>query len=134
MINPPADTLENLIIKHYKFIKTVASIRPALEFLDLKTERAGEGIFRISLKLHNKGIFATCCQAGNDNIWTRIMRISVEPDKGQTILSGQKIQKVERLEGNHSAEFGWLISGKGKLKITAGAVNTGTVTTTIELR
>ena len=67
-------------------------------------------------------------------MWTRIMRISVEPSNGQTILSGQKIQKAERLEGDQSAEFSWLINGKGPVKITAGALNTGSVTSTIELR
>ena len=67
-------------------------------------------------------------------MWTRIMRISVEPSNGQTILSGQKIQKAERLEGNQSTEFSWLINGKGPVKITAGALNTGSVTSIIELR
>ena len=134
MINPPADSLEILINKNYKFIKAIASMHPELEFLDIKTENAGEGIFRISLKLHNKGIFATCPKIGEDNMWTRIMRISVEPSNGQTILSGQKVQKAERLEGNQSAEFSWLINGKGSVKITAGALNTGSVTSIIELR
>jgi hypothetical protein len=134
MINPPADSLEILINKNYKFIKAVASMHPELEFLDIKAESAGEGIYRISLKLHNKGIFATCPKIGEENIWTRIMRISVELLNRQNILSGQKIQKVERLEGNQSAEFGWLISGKGSVRISAGALNTGSVTSIIELR
>jgi hypothetical protein len=134
MINPPPDSLEILINKNYRFIKLIASMHPELEFLDIATEPAGEGIYRITLKLHNKGIFATCPKAGEDNIWTRIMRISVEPSNGQTILSGQKIQKAERLEGNQSAEFTWLINGRGSVKISAGALNTGSVTSTIELR
>jgi hypothetical protein len=67
-------------------------------------------------------------------MWTRIMRISAEPSTGQNIISGQKIRRVERLEGNQSAEFSWLISGKGSVKITAGALNTGTVASIIELR
>ena len=109
-------------------------MHPELEFLDIGTESAGDGIWRISLKLHNKGIFATSPKIGEDNMWTRIMRISVELSNGQTILSGQKIQKVERLEGNQSTEFSWLITGKGSVKITAGALNTGSVTSIIELR
>jgi hypothetical protein len=134
MTNPPADSLGTLIDRNYNFIKSVASMHPELEFLDINTESAGDGIFRITLKIHNKGVFATCPKIGEENIWTRIMRISVEPADGQTILSGQKIQKAERLEGNQSAEFSWLINGKGPVKITAGALNTGTVTTVIELR
>ena len=134
ILNPPADSLDLLISRNYKFIKAVASMHPELEFLDIETESVSNDIWRISLKLHNKGIFATSPKIGEDNMWTRIMRISVEPSDGQTILSGQKIQKAERLEGNQSKEFSWLINGKGSVKITAGALNTGSVTSIIELR
>jgi hypothetical protein len=109
-------------------------MHPELEFLDIKTESAGEGISRISLKLHNKGIFATCAKIGEENMWTRVMRISVEPSNGQTILSGQKVQQIRRLEGGQSTEFSWLVNGNGAVKITAGALNTGSVTSTIELK
>ena len=53
-----------LISKNYKFITAVAAMHPELEFLDIKTENAGENIFRITLKVHNKGIFATCAEIG----------------------------------------------------------------------
>ena len=46
MVNPPADSLELLISKNYKFIKAVAFMHPELEFLDIKTESAGEGIWQ----------------------------------------------------------------------------------------
>jgi hypothetical protein len=134
MINPPADTLGDLISKNYKFITAVAAMHPELEFLDIKTENSGENIFRVSLKIHNKGIFATCAEAGDNNMWTRIMRISLDPGKEQSIVSGLKVQRVARLEGDQSAEYSWLINGKGSLKVTAGALNTGTAITTIELK
>jgi Zinc carboxypeptidase len=134
MINPPADSLGDLITKNYRFITTIAFMHPELEFLDIKTENAGETIFRISLKLHNKGIFATCAEIGDNNIWTRIMRISVEPGNGLSILSGQKVQRIKRLEGDQSVEFSWLINGKGSVKVTAGALNTGTISATIALK
>ena len=109
-------------------------MHPELEFLDIRIENAGENIYRLSLKVHNKGIFATCAESGEANRWTRIMRIILEPAKGQTFLSGQKIQRIRRLEGDSSAEFNWLISGKGTVTITAGALNTGTINTTLELK
>ncbi len=79
IINPPADSLDLLINKNYKFIKTIASMHPELEFLDIESENTGEGIFRISMKIHNRGMFATSPKIGEDNMWTRIMRISAEP-------------------------------------------------------
>lgn len=134
MLNPPPDSLKILISKNYKFIIAIAGMHPELEFLDIETENTGDGINRISLQIHNKGIFATLPKIGEENMWTRIMRISVEPLNGQEILSGRKIQQVERLAGNQSAEFSWLLKGKGAVKISAGALNTGSVTSTIELR
>ncbi len=134
LINPPADTLGDLITKNYKFITAIAAMHPELEFLDIKIENAGENIFRISLKLHNKGIFSTCAEIGKNNMWTRIMRISLEPVVGQSFLSGQKVQRIDPLEGDQSVGFSWLINGKGSVKITAGALNAGIINTTIELK
>jgi hypothetical protein len=134
MINPPADKLDDLISKNYKFITSIASMHPQLEYLDPRVENAGENIFRITIKVHNKGIFATCAEVGDFNQWTRIMRIVIETGSGQSVLSGQKVQRIQRLEGDKTAGFSWLISGKGTLKITAGAVNAGTITVTLELK
>jgi hypothetical protein len=134
MINPPADTLGALISANYNFIAAIASMHPELEILDIKTENTGENIFRLSLKLHNKGIFSTCAEIGENNIWTRVMRISLEPANGQSVISDQKVQRIDPLEGNESAEFSWLISGKGPVRVTAGALNTGTISATIELK
>jgi len=133
-INPPVDKLEDLITKNSKFIIEVAGMHPELEFLDVKAEDQGENVYRLSLKIHNKGIFATCSAAGERNLWTRIMRISINPAKNQKILSGQKVQRIQRLEGSESAEFSWLITGRGMVGISAGAVNTGIITTTAELK
>ena len=134
MINPPPDTLEALVKSHYNFIKAVAEMHPELEFLDTRIEDAGDDIYRVTIKVHNKGLFATMAEVGVLNQWTRLMRIAVEPGKGQSIVSGQKIRRMKRLEGGESDEFSWLISGKGKLSVTAGAVNTGIIKTTLELK
>ncbi|MCX6261166.1 MAG: M14 family metallopeptidase [Bacteroidia bacterium] len=134
VINPPQDTIGDLISLHYKFITAISAMHPELEFLDIKVEDAGENIFRLSLKVHNKGLFATNTEVGEPNIWTRIMRLSIEPSGGQTILSGLNVQRIQRLQGDESAEFSWLISGKGRTGINAGAANVGQVTTSIELK
>lgn len=134
VLNPPSDTIVDLISSHYRFIAEISAMHAELEFLDIKVDDAGENIFRLTLKVHNKGIFATSTEAGESNIWTRIMRLTLEPAKGQTILSGLKVQKIQRLQGDESAEFSWLISGKGRVGLSAGSANVGQVTTTIELK
>lgn len=134
MINPPASMLDDLIAKNYKFIKTIAAMHPDLEFLDIKTENPGDNVYRLSLKVHNSGIFATLPEAGEMNSFTRLMRISLDLAPGQKIVSGQKVQRMQRLEGDKSASFSWLIMGKGSVKVTAGAINTGIISTNAELK
>jgi len=134
VLNPPEDTIGDLISSHYRFITEISAMHPELEFLDVKTENAGENIFRLSLKVHNKGVFATAAEIGEPNIWTRVMRLTLKPSKGQTILSGLKVQRIQRLQGDESVEFSWLISGKGPADISAGAANTGLVSTSVEFK
>lgn len=134
MTNPPADTLSYLVDSHYRFITYIAGLHPDLEFIDLKTEKAGGDIFRITALVHNKGVFATCTEAGDSNLWTRIMRIEIVPEKDQTLVSGQRIQRIRRLQGDETAEFSWLIGGSGTVQIKAGAVNTGTINTSVSLK
>ncbi|MFN8240553.1 MAG: M14 family metallopeptidase [Bacteroidales bacterium] len=134
-MNTPTDSIKEVMInKHYKFITEVAGMHPELELVDLKVENLGENIFRVTVKLHNKGLFATVAEVGDFNQWTRIMRVTFNPLNGQTFLNGQKITRARRLEGDQSAEFSWLLSGKGQARITAGALNTGTVSTVVELK
>ncbi len=134
MINPPAEKLGELISGNYRFITAVAAMHPELEFIDLTTENKGERIYRISLKIHNKGLFATCTEAGQSNMFTRLMRLNLEMGKGLSLLSGQKVQRIPRLTGNGTAEYSWLIMGKGEINISAGAINTGFIRTAIELK
>jgi hypothetical protein len=134
MINPPADSLSSLVEKNFRFITAVAAMHPELEFIDVDTEKAGDDIFRVSLKVRDKGIFATVTEAGESNSWTRIMRISAGTAKGQEILSGRKVQRISRLTGGQFAEFSWLVSGRGPVTITAGAINTGIISTTVNLK
>lgn len=133
-LNPPADSIESLINSHFRFITEVAAMHPELEFLEIKSENVGENIFRVSLKVHNKGIFATCAEIGDQFLWTRIMRITLNPSKGQAIQSGSKVQRIQRLQGDESAEFSWLISGKGPVDVTAGSANVGNINTTVDLK
>jgi hypothetical protein len=134
MINPPAEKLEDLITKNYQFIITVAAMHPELEFLDINVEKSEGNLFRLTLKVHNKGIFATCAESGALNMWTRLMRIKLETSKNQKFLSGQPIQRLPRLEGGQSEELNWVILGKGTVKISAGAINTGIISTSAELK
>lgn len=134
MINPPAEKIAELADLNYKFIAAMAEAHPELEFTETRAEDMGENIYRLTIRIHNRGVFATCAEAGQNNIFTRLMRLSLEISKGQSLLSGQSVQRIPRIVGDGVQEFSWLISGKGTVRINAGAVNTGFINTSVELK
>lgn len=134
MVNPPNDSVEVIIQRNIDFITTMAGMHPELFFSDLSTEKAGDDIYRIKVKVTNKGVFPTMAEVGLNNTFTRLMNISLVTTKGQEIISGRKSQRMNRLSGGESSEFSWLIRGRGQVKITAGAVNTGIISTTADFR
>ena len=115
MINPPADTLGDLINTHYKFITAVAAMHPELEFLDITTEDAGENIFRLTLKIHNKGVFATCAEAGDQNIWTRIMRMTSNPERDSRSSADLRFRDIKACRGMKQQSSAGSFQGRGRL-------------------
>ena len=58
---------------------------------------------------------------GDKSRWLRKVKVLLETNDGQTILSGKKIQLIDRIDGDQSVKVSWLIKGKGSVKIIAGA-------------
>lgn len=125
MYNPPEEKLNEVIESNYLFLVDAAKLHPEIELMDLKTEELQNKLYRVSLTLHNKGLFSTACQLGERVKWVRKIKLELKSDSDFQLLSGKKIILDERLEGNESREYSWLISGKGDFTISAGAVNCG---------
>ncbi|HKL67960.1 MAG TPA: M14 family metallopeptidase [Bacteroidales bacterium] len=125
MYAPPPETLDKAIENNYLFLVDAAKLHPAVELVDLKTEKLKKDIHRVSVTLHNKGIFSTTSELGNYNKWMRKMKVELSSDSDFELMSGRKIEITERLKGGQSREYSWLIHGKGNFTISAGAVNCG---------
>ncbi len=134
MITPPAEKVPEIITSNYKFIKVMAAMHPEIEIKDLLIENTGGDIFRVTLKVHNKGHFATMAEIGAPNRFVRQPRVALTIDSKQTVITGTKVQSMRRLEGNGSVEYSWLIRGKGTISVKAGDVNCGTATVKAELK
>ncbi len=131
---PDDSLLEGIFNSHYRFIINSAKYHPDVELVDVKVEKVEKDIYRISAKLHNKGVFATINELGARNSWVRMMTVELTSQGSLTLLSGQKRAITERLRGDESREFTWLVLGKGEVNITAGAVNCGFDKATLELK
>ena len=125
MYNPPEDKLEEVIESNYLFLAYAASLHPELEMIDLKTEKLDKDLFRVTVKLHNKGVFATTSQMGDRVKWMKKLKVELKSDSDFSLASGKKIIIADRLRGDESREYSWLIMGRGDFSISAGAVNCG---------
>ncbi len=125
LYNPPENKLEEIIESNYQFLIDAASLHPEPELLDLKTEKLDKDLFRVTVTLHNKGVFATTSQMGEMVKWMRKMRVELKSGSEFSLSGGKKIIIDDRLRGDESREYRWLIRGKGEFTISAGAVNCG---------
>jgi hypothetical protein len=134
LTTPPIELLDSIIESNYLFIIDAAKMHPSLELLDLNVEKLDNNIFRITVKVHNKGVFSTSSKLGEAVKWVRKMRIELKSDNEFSLLSGRAIESFARLNGDETREKSWLVMGKGKYSIIAGAVNSGTAEISFELK
>ena len=125
LINPPAKLLPDQVKKNTDFIFKLAGFQPELDIANLRTDKLGNGLTRVTLDILNKGAFASHSKIGERSYWVKRIVVKVNSGSAQTIISGKKTQALNSLEGKSSQTLSWLIKGSGKLSIEAGAPTTG---------
>jgi len=109
-------------------------MHPELEFLDVRIENAGENIFRLSLKIHNKGVFCYKHRSG----WTEFMDQGNETDswavKGTDYPERTKVQRIQRLQGRWNSWIQLAHFRKGRVENKCSSVNVVQATLSVELK
>ena len=131
---PPDSLMPKIKTDNFNFITALASYHPDIQLTGLKVEKADDNLWRVTVKVYNNGLFPTCSEIGDANKFVRRAQLTIAPGKDQILISGQLRQALPRLEGNRAMEYSWLITGKGKISIKAGAVNCGFSTLSAELK
>lgn len=132
--NPPYKLVNNLVTKHSNFLIRLASLQPEIDIINVKKEKVGEGLTRITADVINKGALATQAKIGERNYWVkRITAKIILPSKNQAVLSGRPVQTLNALEGYSSQQVTWLIKGSGKISLEVGSPATGFKTIEISL-
>jgi hypothetical protein len=126
LINPPYKLVPDLVKKHAEFLVKLAVYQPEIDILNIRTEKLGSGITRITLDVVNKGAFASHSKLGERSYWVKRIRVGVSTTGNQSVLSGKKNQLLNSMEGYSSQQLTWLIKGTGKVTIEAGSPTTGT--------
>jgi len=125
LINPPYKLVDSITRSHTDFIVRLASYQPELDIVNIKTEKLGSGISRITASVINKGALASHSKLGERSYWVKRINVKLNTGNGQSVISGKKIQLLNSLEGFSSKELTWLIKGTGKIVLEAGSPTTG---------
>jgi hypothetical protein len=133
MINPPYKLVPDLVKKHTEFLKRLAGYQPQLDIINIKTEKLGSGLTRITLDIVNKGGLASHSKLGERSYWVKRINVKLNTSGSQSVISGKKIQVLNSLEGYSSQQLSWLVKGSGKLSIEAGSPTTGSRSIDINL-
>lgn len=125
MLNPPYEMVDSLSIKHTNFITHLASMKPSVELANFETEEAGKNLTRITVDIHNSGIFPTASRLGQRTNWVKEVVVKIDLSKNLRLVSGEMLDTVESIEGDGSIRKTWLVRGNGTFSLSAGAPNTG---------
>lgn len=134
MHNPPAQFLDEAVNKHKLFLTDLVSAMPKIETTQPLIEKLEGDVFRITLKVANKGLLPTYTEIGDKIRFISRMKTEIKLNTNQSMLSGRKYFLRNALQPDESEEYSWLIAGKGKVVITTGCATTGVKEISIDLK
>lgn len=123
--NPPYKMVADIAKKHTAFLVALAAEQAAIDIVNLKKEKLGNGLTRVSFDLINKGGLSTHSKLGERSYFLKKLKVAVKTDK-QEIVGGKKISLLSSLDASGSKSFSWVIKGTGKITIEAGCPTAGT--------
>ncbi len=125
MKNPPYEYVLSSAGEHYRFLIELAKMRPAIDIVNIRTENLGRDLNRITVDIFNEGVFPTVTELGQRIRWVQKTVINFDPDDGQELVSGKRVEVLDQIEGKGKIECSWLVKGRGSVNIRAGAESTG---------
>lgn len=134
MMNPPIEMIDGVVEKHNQFITDLTTKQAKLELVNMRTESVGKGLTRVTVDVYNSGVLPTHTQMGARSRWLRPVKVVLNTENNQEIVSGRKMQMIRALNGDHHQSFSWLVKGKGSVSLEVGAPHVGFVSTTINLK
>ncbi|MDO8992778.1 MAG: M14 family metallopeptidase, partial [Daejeonella sp.] len=85
--NPPFKLVEDLVKKHSDFILALSKYTPSIDITNIKKEKLGNDLTRVTVTLFNKGILPTHTKVGERSYWVKKLSVKVIPQANQTIIS-----------------------------------------------
>ncbi|MEX0724418.1 MAG: M14 family metallopeptidase [Gracilimonas sp.] len=123
--NPPYEKVDSLSQAHTDFLIKLAGMKPDVQLVNFKTEEAGRGLTRISVDVHNNGIFPTASRLGERTNWVKEVVVEIDLSGNLSLISGDVLETIESIDGDGTLSKTWLVRGSGSFSISAGAPNSG---------
>ncbi|WP_313514385.1 M14 family zinc carboxypeptidase [Sphingobacterium sp.] len=131
--NPPVALLDASAKMHSNFVVELTRSLASLEFSSPKVTNLGDDIYRIEVKVFNTGAMPVYPEIADKIKHVSKMKSIMELQKGQSFLSGKRLQLYPTLQAGASNTFSWLVKGKGKVQLTVGCPTAGEKTLDINL-
>ncbi len=125
LINPPYELVADLTAKHTSFITKLAALQPRVGIEQVKTEKLGNNLTRITATVMNTGSLPSHSKLGERSYWVKKINVKLNTAPNQTVLSGKKLQLLNSTEALSAKELTWLVRGTGKVSLEAGSPSTG---------
>lgn len=133
LINPPYKMVDNIVAKHTDFVIGLAAMAPQINLINLKSEKVGDGLTRVTLTIMNDGDLPTYTKVGDRSYFLKKIVVKLNMNNNQTVISGRKTQSLESIQAKGFKELTWLIKGGGKITIDAGSPTTGSKSIEVSL-
>lgn len=130
---PPFKMVSKIVDEHNKFILSLAQSKPEASLVNLKTQTLEGGVTRVTVVLQNKGSMPALADVGKNNNFIKLVKVNLVLAKDQSVVTGTKVTLLPNLDAGESKELTWLIKGKGKVVIEAGAPQMGVVKLDVNL-
>jgi hypothetical protein len=133
LTNPPYKLVDSISLSNTNFIIKLAALQPEIDIINVKTEKPGGSLTRITATIINKGALPSHSKLGERNYWVKRINVKLGLTDNQSLISGKKIQVLNALEGYGSQEISWLVKGGGSVTLEVGSPTTGSKKTSIPL-
>jgi len=118
-INPPADQIPALTKSHAEFALYLAGQFAEITLDEPEIEKLSSNLFRLTLKVHNKGKFpyATAMGTRTRNINPIVLQLSFGDDKKMELFGGSKRTDISTLAAGGEEEHKWTIISPPGMKV-----------------
>ncbi len=134
LFNPPLNFLEETATKHVFFVEELLAAMPKIETNVPEVIKVKDNLYRITIKVANKGLLPTYSEIGDKIRFISKMKTEIVLQKNQSMISGRKYFIHNSMQAGESEEYSWLISGTGKVTITSGCATAGFKEVIVDLK